>query len=214
MIFDCVFPGPLELRRSRLWDLVQLKYDAKGVPHSSRLHDLELDRFRHTNAFAELRAKAAVTRHFLPILADVCRDLSTGSARDLHRQATLDNIVAVHDIIVHSEYRIVGFQHRRLMEHADAFLVHYSWLARNAENAGHLMYQLTSEFQYLWHICDHTRFLSPKLTWAYTFENYVGHVVRCAQACTAGTPMGSLSAKVVENMVVALQLDLERASAS
>ena len=124
LIFDGIFPGPLELRRSRLWDLVQLKYDAKGVPHSSRLHDLELDRFRHTNAFAELRAKAAVTRHFLPILADVCRDLSTGSARDLHRQATLDNIVAVYDIIVHSEYRIVGFQHRRLMKHADAFLVH------------------------------------------------------------------------------------------
>ena len=210
LIFDGPFRGALEARKQRLWALIQAKYNALEIPCCYRIADIDLDRFRHAHAFAELRAKAAEARHLLPVMASLCRDLNDGSARDAHRLAALDHINSIYRIICVSSEIIPVDAHARMMQHVDSFLVQYHWLAHHSQNQGILCYHMTSKFHFLWHIIHMSQFLNPRCTWCYVFEHFIGHIIRSAAMCVAGTPMYLIGEKVCINFCITLQFDLTR----
>lgn len=210
LIYDGPFGGRLEDRRRALWDCICTKYDQLRVAASSRIPDIELDRFRQTHAFAELRAKAAHARHLLPVLCEVCRDLSTGSRRDLHRLAALDNINSIYNAVQHHDLVIPIGAHAIMIRNVNEFLQHYHWLTANSLAAGELCYQMTTKFHYLFHIVLMGRFLNPARVWCYSFESFVGHVVKSARACLPGSPARLQGGKVAVNVLLALEYELGR----
>ena len=111
LVYDGPFHGNVERRRRALWDLVCAKYDELDIPACNRLADLEVARFNVRHGFAELRAKAAESRHLLPALTAVCVHVNTGSPRDRHRIAALQHVSAAYALVKDSDYIIADNVH-------------------------------------------------------------------------------------------------------
>ena len=184
LAFDGPFNGRLEARRDQLWALIQAKYRDLDVPTSSRIADVDIERFRHAHCYAELRSKAVQARHLLPVVAD----LGAESRRDIHRLAALDHLTAIYDVYAVADEVLSETVHEELMEHVEGFLLEYNWLAHRSMSRGELCYPFTSKFHYVWHIVHQSLYLNPRFTWCYPFESFIGKICRTAQACLAGTP--------------------------
>ena len=89
-------------------------------------------RFNVRHSFAELRAKAAESRHLLPALTAVCVHVNTGSPRDRHRIAALQHVSAVYALVKDSDYFIPDNVHSAMKDHTNRFVLHYNWLAKNS----------------------------------------------------------------------------------
>ena len=210
--YDGPFHGTVERRRRALWELVCAKYDELDVPANTRLADLDVARFHSVHGFAELRAKAAESRHLLPVLTAVCMHVNTGSPRDRHRVAALKHVSAVYALVQDSDYIIPDNVHSAMKDHTNKFFLHYNWLAKNSAERLHLCYHFTSKFHYFWHLIEMAQWLNPKATWCYEYEHFVGLIIRCARACVASTRMSLVGVKVADNAVLALHCDLVRMS--
>ena len=76
-------------------------------------------------------------------------------------------------------------------------------------NAGAQLWAVTPKFHFLWHIAWFARFNSPRASWCYAFEDFVGKIQGSGMSCTVGTPMHNIPAKVFDNYMMALSLQLE-----
>ena len=208
LVFDGPFRGTIETRRQAVWELIGEKYVELGVPAGNRLPDIDVERFRHTDSFAELRAKAAWSRHLLPVMCAVCAHVYDGSDRDRHRLAALYHCNAIYEIVESAGWRFDADEETRSAWHVDEFLLHYHWLTARALDNGRMLYHFTTKFHFFWHIVTLGKYLNPKLTWCYGFESFIGRIVQCARACVAGTPPHSIGHKVATFFLVWLRLEL------
>ena len=60
----------------------------------------------------------------------------------------------------------------------------------------------------LWHICYHAHFQNPKVGWCFQFEDLVGESIRAAKGCMHGSCLSIVGRKVIEKLVLVLQLAL------
>lgn len=121
---------------------------------------------------------------------------------------TLDTLSDIYTVFQCAGHRLSDFEFDRVVRAYDTFLLHYNWLTKHNVDKGVLCYNFVGKFHMMWHIVDLARWVNPMLLWCYSFESYIGHVVRAAQACTAGTPMTGISRKVATNAALALHLAL------
>ena len=68
---------------------------------------------------------------------------------------------------------------------------------------------MTTKFHEVWHVIWFARYLSPRMSWCYAFEDFIGKIKRSAQACVCGTPMHNIPGKVMDNYIRALSLELK-----
>ena len=92
----------------------------------------------------------------------------------------------------------------------DLFLLHYNKVASDSMKKGELLFNCTTKFREMWHIMDMGRFLNPRLSWCYSFEDFIGRLKRAAAACFSGTPMYNVPGKLMENYILALTLELRK----
>ena len=97
-----------------------------------------------------------------------------------------------------------------VLQEYDNFLLHYNHIATLCMGAGVFNFNMTTKFHELWHILYLGRFLSPRMVWCYSFEDFIGKIKRSAQACVCGTPMQKIPEKVVDNYLRALSIQLEQ----
>ena len=71
-------------------------------------------------------------------------------------------------------------------------------------------FNMTTKFHEVWHVLHLGRFLSPRMSWCYSFEDFIGKIKKSAQACVCGTPMHNIPNKVVDNYLRALSIELEK----
>ena len=60
----------------------------------------------------------------------------------------------------------------------------------------------------LWHIAHMARWINPRAHWCYDFEDFVGDVIVSAKSCIAGTPMTLIGSKVMQFVLLVLQLGI------
>ena len=94
------------------------------------------------------------------------------------------------------------------MEDLRVFYEHYHWLACHAVDNGEMNYAVKQKMHTLFHIVDHSKYLNPRFTWCYAYEDFMGTVVTCARACVAGSPMHIVGKKVLDNFLLVLSLPL------
>ena len=206
LVYDGPFEGSVDRRIKAVWGHIVHWYDELGV--KNRLGQLTLEMFKTTGNFACLKGKAAENHQLLPVLRALCSQLGAFSDRDRHRQRALDNLSDIYATFQSAGLRLTEEQVQRVTHAYDAMLLHYNWLTKYSVGKGVLCYNFVGKFHMMWHIIDLSRWMNPTYTWCYAFESYIGHVVRAAQACTAGTAMTGVSKKVAENAALALHLDI------
>ena len=67
-------------------------------------------------------------------------------------------------------------------------LAHYGWLAKEAFKQNRLAWSIVQKFHLLCHLPQLSAWLTPRHTWTYGSESFMGTIVHLAVACLRGTP--------------------------
>ena len=209
LVFDGPFRGNVADRVNELFEEIQEVYQVRGS--TNRLSRLTLAMFYHgVSQWACFTGKAAESRSLVYVLHDICQAYNTGSRRGQHRLFVLQALCSIYDCCFKHDLFIPINEALEMRQMCDRLLVHYNWLCKHAVAEDRLCYNITVKHHMLWHICDMSRFLNPKVVWAYEFEDFVGTVITPAKANMHGTPLRLVGTKVQQNWLLVLQLRLCR----
>ena len=137
-----------------------------------------------------------------------CKDLSTGSDRDLHRLAAFQNLSEMYTIFKNGGMFLPRQQARRARECIDEFFGHWAWLLHYNIDRGELNYPINFKLHSLYHIADLSCYLNPTYTWAYEWEHFMHVVIRAAKACMAGSRMAIIGNEVMQNFYLVMDLHI------
>jgi len=204
-MFDGTYQGNQEDRLDALQNELTTIYEV--LQTKNRVRGLTLSMFWHGHdAWPCFTGKAADSRSLVPVLLQMCRAFNTGSDRDAHRIIVLERIKAIYDCIFRHGHHIPRNEAEQMLSDCDEFLLHYNWLCNHAASSGTLLYNIVIKFNMFWHICYHARFLNPRSSWCYEWEDFVGAMITTARACMAGTPLRLVGPKVLQNWLLILNL--------
>ena len=200
------WPGPLtqQGRTEHVWRAIKSKYDENQT--SNRLGILKKEMFSRRDDFPCLKAKAAESRALLFTLKDICSDINDRSDRDEHRIRCLRGLCTVYSIFKQADLFLSAEDSKSALENYDVFLLHYHWLLKRSLSQGFRRYGLYFKFHNMWHIVEASRWLNPCSTWCYDFEDFQRQVVAAGRACVAGSPMVIIGNKVLQNLLLVLEL--------
>jgi hypothetical protein len=91
-----------------------------------------------------------------------------------------------------------------------SFLAHYHWLARwSMTTAGkEYRYSMVTKHHYAAHFEQQAKYLSPRLTWTYGGETFMGLIASLTQACVRGRKSTIVGKAVVKKFIYAKMLRL------
>jgi hypothetical protein len=195
-----------------LWNIIQDHYKAAGT--TVRLNHLQLSMITDPDSphqqFPYFKAKAAETRHLLPIMAQIARDYNTGSAHDQHRQAVLDHVLAF-DVCLNSAGMFLTDQEASFaLCSMQSALVHYQWLHCWAEAHDRRLWHIVPKFHMCLHMAQSAYFMNPQSVWTFRSEDYVGRIATLAHSVTFGCRRTRQSAPLLHKYLVCLHLRLTR----
>ena len=212
LVFDGPFAGNKNTRCATLFSRIKLVYETLDV--DNRITQLNPGKFcKKPPNFHCFAAKAAESRHLLPVMLVICREESTGSERDEHRIAALEAICEVYNILQTADIVLTDAEVSSAMAQYDTFLLHYNALLQLAVVRGERCYNFVYKHHHFWHLLYHARWINPRAVWCYEFEDFMGVLTKSASNCIYGAPMHIIANKVFENYMMALSLALEGFSA-
>ena len=207
LVVDSAIPGTPDDRLKTVWVMILEKYDALGF--RSRLTRLARTMFDHGDKqYPCLTTKAAETIDLLYALRSICTDLNGNSPRDLHRLACFDGLVCIFDTCKAHGYTLPPAASGAVLAACDRFLLHYNWLAKEAMSQGRVEDNMVVKLHMLWHICYFSKYLNPRCTWCFAFEDYVGRVIASAKSCMASSRLALVPRKILENWHLVMHLRL------
>lgn len=77
-------------------------------------------------------------------------------------------------------------------------LAHYGWLAKEAFKQNRLAWSIVQKFHLLCHLPQLSAWLTPRHTWTYGSESFMGTMVHLAVACLRGTPPHNVPAVMMK----------------
>ena len=187
------------------WGLLATKYSDDGV--TNRLTSLTLPMLGALNKPC-LHAKAAETQALLGPVSSICRDTHDGSDHDSHRLLVLESLHDLYRLLKAAPMFLDEEQWVRALALVDTVLLHNNALLHSSIQDGYILYPVHFKHHLLWHIVYSARWLNPTACWCYQWEDFMGKLVLSAKNCVAGTPMTMVASKVLENFLLALNLEL------
>ena len=124
--------------------------------------------------------------------------------------ACLKSICTVFDIVKRNGVFLPPSEATSILEEYERFLVHYDWLAQFSLDSDRLLYHVVTKTHMFWHICYHAKYLNPKCTWCFEFEDFVGTMIACAKGCMAGSPLVIVGRQIIDHYILVLHLRLSR----
>ena len=186
----------------KLWRRIQELYSLMGV--SERLTNLQLsmlcDVQRPFATYPSLHAKAAETRHLVPVVAALLEGMCGGTPTSQHRVAACRELALFYQVCDAEPMFMSAQASMASLKHMEAMLVHYAWLERDAHSRGELLYNIVPKFHMCWHLADHNRFMNARFCWTYKCESWVGKVSHLAASCAHVTKMSHLSLSLAEKI--------------
>jgi len=143
-----------------------------------------------------LKTKGAETKHLLPCIAQISKELCTGSQHDLHRTAALEAMVEFVKLLDECEFFLNTSQADAAQTLTDTFLGHYAWLQQWAEGQNRFCYHVTIKFHMLQHLALQARYLNPSRTWNFRCEDAVGKLADIGHSVMMGVRTTHLSIKL------------------
>ena len=72
------------------------------------------------------------------------------------------------------------------------------------------MYSIVNKFHFVVHLAEQGRFMNPKKFWTYMMEDFVGLMIKIAQAETPGTSVLNMSEGVAHRFATVTHIRLSR----
>ena len=153
--------------------------------------------------------KAAETRRMVPAIAKLVAECEQNRDEDRHRTLVMQALAKFYDIL-EAGGRYLGPEAPELVEAAETFLSHYSWLASRAMAEGRLLWSITPKFHLLHHLAQQGVFENPSLYWVYSGEDFVGRISRIAHMCSYGKAAYQVTLPLAERYAIGLHIRLRR----
>lgn len=197
-----------------VWQTIQAYYSVLAT--SVRLTNLTLKMIVSNvkspdKCWPILNAKAAETRHLLPVLCQIADDLNDGSQHAKHRYEALRNAVLMQKVIQLEGMIMSEAAQSCLLQASQTFLAHYASLRKWAQETSFVGYHCVQKFHMGGvHLPRQASFVNPRCVWTYKAEDWVGRVAKIAHSCSFGTKSFLLSHKLVEKYQFLLHLSFSR----
>ena len=143
-------------------------------------------------------SKALVT----PML-DLLREVADNTPASLHMIRAYELLQAIFDVIQKQGLFVSADDADSIYLNAAEFAQHYDWLGKHGVANGVYRYNPIFKLHWFLHIARSCRWLHPRATWTYGFEDFCGKIKKLLIACMRGTSASSLSPKVGKQYAVA-----------
>jgi hypothetical protein len=140
-----------------------------------------------------LKAKAAKTRHLIPILCQVAKDMCTGSRMSRHRVAALEHLTGFYTTCDQEPMFMSTPSAERAHKHIENCLHHYLWMHESAWVHNKWYCLPVPKVHYSWHLGYSARFMNPRFCWTYKAESWVGKLSHIASSCAFGVKSARLT---------------------
>ena len=166
----------------------------------TRVTNLKLSMFTHEDKpwadWAFLKTKGSETKHLLPCICQISKELCSGSSEDQRRTAALEAIHKFVRILDVCPMFLDTAQANAAEAYIEEFLGHYAWLHQWAERAERYCYHITVKFHMLCHLAIMARYLNPAKTWNFKCEDAVGKLSTMGHSVMMGVLTTNLSIKL------------------
>lgn len=212
--FTDLLPGrnPQE-KLYRIWAEIDGEYSSQQT--STTLGGLHLHNFCDPASpgsdYPLLKVKAAEARHLVPILSVIwARHCREDIEYEQHISRVLGHLTTF--------YRRVDWKDERgchprylpndvvdeLQAAIDKCLAHYCFLRGQAlaMTPRRLLWNFVPKHHHWWHLGQESRWMSPRLTWTYNNEDWVGHMSLIGGACRHAVIPAKRSGPIVQNYIL------------
>jgi hypothetical protein len=198
--------GSAAIKTKKLWGLIQKGYEKHKEP--SRMNQLQMSHFTHTDSWAVLHAKAAHCRALVPIVYEILQELTTEHSpnRYKHRLEAFKHLSTVYRVVMKGGMYLSDTEHAEMQSAWDAFMLHYNHLSKLAIDRGEYLYNMTIKFHYGEHLVLSAKFQNPKFLWSYIFEDFLGKFAICLCACSQGSKVVLVGKKGTDSYCLAFLL--------
>jgi len=197
---------------ARLWRRMQELYTDLGV--EERLTNLTLAMLCNVDKphadYPTLHAKAAETRHLVPVVALLMVEEDDGSDVSQHRIEALKALGNFYKIMDSQHMFLQPSASNAVMQTMETVLLHYAWLHEDAADEGTWLYNIIPKCHYSWHLAYNCRYMNARFSWTYKCESWVGKVSHIAASCAAGTSLTRLSVPLADKYRMLMHIRLSR----
>ena len=128
--------------------------------------------------------------------------------QERHLIQAYEHLNTMNEIVQNGAFVLTENESSRLLDACDAFLLHYNWLCDASMRDGDCFFHFTPKYHTLWHICHFGKYMNPRATWCYAFEDFVKHIRKVGVSCVCSTPMHLVPEKIVDNYLRGMSFDL------
>ena len=153
--------------------------------------------------------KAAEARSLVKAVEVLAAEHLGPEPQQRHRHLALKNLVAFYNIIEQGGFYL-GAQVRPTQEAANNFLLHYSWLAKDAMKRGLLLWSVVPKHHFMAHMCLQGEFENPKQFGVYSGESFVGQMSKVGRLCLPGKAMHEVARFFFERCRIGARVCLTR----
>ncbi len=193
-------------RMVELMKEIKAAYKALGIPTFEQVNRITVDMFDHgPSEFAELRGlRAYEQKSLLPVLLQVAREEKPERYTELKLFDLLECLDEIENVLSVAGFWLTELERRKLKELTERFQNLHEDVTFECLSNGELLFNYVTKTHYMWHLLVDNGGLNPHAVWCFCFEDFLRHVIRCSRACTAGTPVELVGARVVRQYAVAL----------
>ena len=204
--FGIFGPGAVDSRIQLLWGRVTEAYIACGT--EKRITNLSIGMVGGNNHLPALSCKAMEARGLIRPMLHIFESLNRVDDRlgnhDRHVIGCYTALLEFYDVVETNGLFLSDNDSTLVLASIDRFLLHYNWLCSWSRGRGETMYKLTTKHHSLWHLAYFARYMSPRASWTYSFEDFVGKVKRLGKAVVDGTPVHKVAGKIWQNYRIIL----------
>ena len=194
--------GKVEAKVNMLWSKVVAAYIHCGV--EKRLTTLTVGMVGKTPHLPQLSCHAMEARHLVRPMLHMFDHLGRNTEHDGHVIECYKYLQCIYKTLEDTGLFLTDEECNVLRSSWDKFLLHYNWLTQWAKGRGLTLYKTTTKHHGCWHMFYFAQFLSPRASWTYCFEDFIGKIKRMGRATVEGTPMHNVPAKIFENYSIAM----------
>ena len=194
--------GTVEQRVASVWVELHRKCREIGVPKTMSIITARM--LGKHNKFPSLRAKAAESKSLVVPMLSFLEEKAPATMHWTHVKQCYKNIAIFYEVIVSAGYVLTDEEADRVARAIDLFMLHYNALTNIGNERGIPRYNFTGKLHVLHHICHFARYLNPRLTWTYQFEDFMGHWIKWGNTCSLGTAGHNIPAKMMQHYMLIL----------
>ena len=194
--------GTVAARVSSVW--VDLHKKCKQLKVEKTMSVITAKMTGKHNKFPSLRAKAAESKSLVMPMLLFLEEKAPDTMHWNHVKKCYKNIATFYQIIASASNVLTDEQSDKLVSAIHIFMLHYNALTNIASERYTPRYNFTGKMHVLYHIAHFARYLNPRLTWTYQFEDFMGHWIKLGHACALGSLGHNIPAKMMQHYMLIL----------